>query len=349
MASIETYRTKDGGRRYMATIRLRGFRRTYKTFKTRAEAKEWAVATERAMRDERQHGGARADIGTLTVRHLVEAFLEDPNTKKRRYHPELTFLLSAWVDAYGTLKAKELGRLQLVSFRNARVSAGLSAARANRYLSAMRRAWHWGQENGYVMSNASWPRKIMLEEAEPPALMPTIEEVSSMFSACDEVSANLGTLVRMLVGTGARLSDVLAITWRDVDQEVGDVAIRGEKTGTPARVAMLAPAREAVKRAAKIRHVGGKVFWFYKDRNAMRGQWKKAKVNFPESMTAMRLHDCRHICASLLAAQGATDIELAAQLTHSTLTMVKRYSHLRGGHRGVAHDKLDSAFGLEKP
>jgi len=47
----------------------------------------------------------------------------------------------------------------------------------------------------------------------------------------------------------------------------------------------------------------------------MRNEWGKAKKNFPESIKAMRLHDCRHICASLLAAQGATDVELAAQLT----------------------------------
>ncbi|HQR23755.1 MAG TPA: site-specific integrase [Steroidobacteraceae bacterium] len=344
MATYESYRTKTGERRHMATIRLRGFRRTYKTFATLADAKDWASTTEKAMREERQRGGTRADVGTLTVRQLVDAFLEDPGTKKRRYHPELSFLLSVWVDEYGSMKAKELGRLQLVTFRNARVADGLSAARANRYLSAMRRAWHWGQENGFVLQSASWPQKIMLEEEQPPALMPTIEEVSEMFAACDTVSANLGTLVRMLVGTGARLSDVLAITWRDVDQKDWDVVIRGQKTDSPARIAMLAPAKEAIRRADKVRHVGGRVFWFYKDRDAMRWEWKKAKVNFPESLKKMRLHDCRHVCASLLAAQGATDIELAAQLTHSTLAMVKRYSHLRGGHRGEAHGKLDEAF-----
>jgi integrase len=344
VANYQSYRTKTGERRYTATIRLRGFRRTYKTFGTLAAAKDWAAETERAMREERTRGGARADVGTLTVRQLAEAFLADPNTRQRRYHPELTYLLGAWTDDYGSSKVKELGRLQLSAFRNGIVGKGLSPARANRYLSAMRRAWHWGQENGYVLQNASWPQKIMLEEATPPALMPTIEEVSEMFAACDAVSANLGTLVRMLVGTGARLSDVLAITWRDVDQKAGDVAIRGQKTGTPARIAMLAPAKEAVRRAADVRHVGGRVFWFYKDRNAMRNEWDKAKKNFPDSLKAMRLHDCRHICASLLAAQGATDIELAAQLTHSTLAMVKRYSHLRGGHRGEAHTKLDEAF-----
>ena len=44
----------------------------------------------------------------------------------------------------------------------------------------------------------------------------------------------------------ARLSDVLAITWRDVDQKVWDVAIRGQKTDSPARIAMLAEERPRI-------------------------------------------------------------------------------------------------------
>ena len=49
--------------------------------------------------------------------------------------------------------------------------------------------------------------------------------------------------VRFLVATGARLSDALAVRWRDVNEHYGDVAIRGQKTNRPLRVAMLAPAR----------------------------------------------------------------------------------------------------------
>jgi integrase len=107
---------------------------------------------------------------------------------------------------------------------------------------------------------------------------------------------------------------------------------------------MLAPAVEGLKQAATVRHVGGQVFWQFKNRLAPRSPWDRARKNFPDHMKTMRLHDCRHLCASLLAANGATDIELAAQLGHSTLQMVKRYAHLRGGHRGTAHDKIDKAF-----
>jgi integrase len=39
-------------------------------------------------------------------------------------------------------------------------------------------------------------------------------------------------------------------------------------------------------------------------------------------------HDLRHTTASMLAAQGASLLEIADVLGHKTLAMVKRYSHL---------------------
>jgi integrase len=165
---------------------------------------------------------------------------------------------------------------------------------------------------------------------------------------CDDEDRALGMLARFLVGTGARLSDALSVTWRDVDQKAGDVAIRGQKTSRPLRVAMLAPAKEAIRRAQRVKHVSGRVFWQFEHRMSMRTQWVRARASFPEYLRDMRLHDCRHLCGSLLAMYGATDIELAAQLGHSTLAMVKRYSHLRGGHRGAAHKKLDRTLGGTK-
>ncbi len=41
-----------------------------------------------------------------------------------------------------------------------------------------------------------------------------------------------------------------------------------------------------------------------------------------------RFHDRRHTTVSMLAAQGASLLEIADVLGHKTLAMVKRYSHL---------------------
>jgi integrase len=329
----------------MAVIRLKGFKRTSKSFASKRDAADWAERMERDLRAQRDRGGTREDVATIELSQLIERFLADPAVKQLRYLPDLTFLLGEWVNEYGTMRAASFGRLQVTALRDKLLSQGLTPARVNRYVSAMRRAWHWALASGYVLPSAAWPTEVMLKEPAPKDVIATEKEVAELIAACDKANEWLGDLVRFLIGTGARLSDALAVTWRDVDEKHGDVAIRGQKTERPLRVAMLAPAREAVKHAAKVKNIKDpRVFWQFADRMAPRKPWLKARKTFPEHLRFMRLHDCRHLCASLLAANGATDVELAAQLGHSTLQMVKRYSHLRGGHRGAAHDKLDKAF-----
>jgi integrase len=173
----------------------------------------------------------------------------------------------------------------------------------------------------------------------------TVADVHAIIAASDAQSEVLGTLVRFLIGTGARLSDALAVNWRDVDSKAGTVMIRGQKTQRPQRVAMLAPAVEAIVRAAQVKIIADpRVLWQFKTRNFQRAQWIEARKNFPEKMTKLRLHDCRHLCASFLATNGASNVELMSQLGHQSLSMVARYAHLAGGHRGAAHDKMDAAF-----
>ncbi len=59
-----------------------------------------------------------------------------------------------------------------------------------------------------------------------------------------------------------------------------------------------------------------------------------------------RFHDLRHTTASMLAAQGASLLEIADVLGHKTLTMVKRYSHLVVDHKAKVIEKMITAKGL---
>ena len=353
MASYESYKTDDGRKRILAVVRIKGFKRVSQAFDQKRDAEEWAAATEKKLRGERDRGGARTDIAHLTLRELASAFLADPKTKALVYAPELARTLGAWCDAYGATRLRSFGRIQVIAFRDKLLGTGLSPARVNRYLSAMRRAWNWGTESGYTAE--PWPRKIMLEEPKPEEILErygtgdaTLGDIAEVIAVSGAEFPALGNLVGFLIGTGARLGDALAVRWRDIDINQGDVAIRGQKTGKPLRVAMLAPAVTAIARQGEVKNLSGMVFWQLPTRHTSRNYFENARKKFPAHLQRMRLHDCRHLCASLLAANGATDVELAAQLGHSTLQMVKRYAHLRGGHRGAAHDKLDKAFGAQK-
>jgi integrase len=348
MANFQDYRTNEGKKRVLAVVRIKGFKRTSKAFDSLRDAKDWANATEKELVGLRDRGGARADITTLTVEDLAKAYLADPKVKQRRSFDGIEQLIAAWVDEYGATKLRGFGYLQIVAFRDKLLGTGLSPARVNRYVSQMRRCWNWGNPN-YLQ--APWPQKIMLEEREPEEINDfygtseaTVADIHAVIAATDARSEPLGTLVRFLIGAGVRLSQALAVRWQDIDVKAGSVSIKGQKRARPRRIAMLAPALEALERARKVKHVSGSVFWQFKDRKAMRWDWVCARKTFPEKLQKLRLHDCRHLCASFLATQGASHVELAAQLGHSTLVMVKRYAHLAGGHRGAAHDKLDAAF-----
>lgn len=349
MANYEDYRTEDGKKRVLAVIRIKGFKRTSRAFDSLRDAKEWAQTTEKDLRGLRDRGGARADVTTLTIADLTVAYLKDPKVRQLRTIAGIESLIAAWVDEYGTDRVRGFGYLQIIAFRDKLLGSGLTPGTANRYLSAMRKCWNWG--NPHYVQNP-WPRKIMLEEPKPEAINEhygtseaTIDDVHAVIAATDLISQQLGNLVRFLIGTGARLSDALAVTWRDIDSKAGSVALRGGKPQRPQRVAMLAPAVDAVARAGAVKNIADpRVFWQFKNLYVLRSPWSRARKNFPEKMTKLRLHDCRHLCASFLAAAGASHVELAAQLGHSTLTMVKRYAHLSGGHRGAAHDKMDAAF-----
>lgn len=59
-----------------------------------------------------------------------------------------------------------------------------------------------------------------------------------------------------------------------------------------------------------------------------------------------RFHDVCHTTASMLAAQGASLLEIADVLGHKTLTMVTRYSHLVVEHEAKVTEKMVAAKGL---
>ena len=62
-----------------------------------------------------------------------------------------------------------------------------------------------------------------------------------------------------------------------------------------------------------------------------------------------RFHDLRHTCASYLAMNGYSLVEIAAILGHKTIQMTKRYSHLSNQHSyNVAAENAQKIFGGQK-
>jgi integrase len=364
MATFQNYVTGDGRRKVTAVVAVKGFARLSKSFESKAQAKAWATEREAELRALRERGGAVQDLTRVTIRDLVAAYRSDPAViAKKRSLGHNAHQYAVWVDEYGSMRAREFGYLQIIGMRDKLLVGSRQPGTVNRYLSTMRRVWNWAKQN---YSLHPWPDAgIMLEEPTPESLnekygttQATIGDIDAILAECEKVSPHLRDLTGFLIGTGARLGDALAVQWRDVDLETGTVRLAGEKTRRPLNVAMLKFATDAIKRAAKMKNVNQRVFWQWQHKGSTgagtgrqrawdgprspQSSWVRARANFPAHLRLMRLHDCRHLCASYLARSGASVVELANQLGHKTLTMVQRYASLAAGHRSIAHDRVDA-------
>ena len=77
----------------------------------------------------------------------------------------------------------------------------------------------------------------------------------------------------------------------------------------------------------------------YKKPIDIRSAWNAALKR--SEIKDFRFHDLRHCCASYLAMNGCTIVEIAGVLGHKTLQMVKRYAHLSDSHLSEVVSKMN--------
>ena len=115
-----------------------GLRSGHKSHEFQAEARAWAVELERELKAQRKRGSVRKDLPSLTIKKLADEYLADPAIVALKYHADLEALVAWWVSHYGSTRCAEFGVLSIREGRETLRASGLSPARCNRYLSAMR-------------------------------------------------------------------------------------------------------------------------------------------------------------------------------------------------------------------
>ena len=129
------------------------------------------------------------------------------------------------------------------------------------------------------------------------------------------------------LSTGARKSEILNLTWKDIDPENNTALVAISKNGTP-RYLPLIPAVSSLMNTCK--HPPDYAC-FPSTINPYQGfditkAWRKLRSAI--NMQKLRIHDLRHTAASNMIAQGYTLIEVAELLGHSQISTTRRYAHL---------------------
>jgi integrase len=134
-------------------------------------------------------------------------------------------------------------------------------------------------------------------------------------------------IIRLLIFTGARKSEIAALKWSEVDIERGLLMLAESKTGKKA-IVLTTPAIDVL---ANLERKADMPFVFPADevKGHFQGTQKIwAKVRAKAGLQDVRLHDLRHSFASSALASGAALPIIGKLLGHGSVQSTARYAHL---------------------
>lgn len=235
------------------------------------------------------------------------------------------------------VKIKERGKIKVAETRQA------SPRTIHYCLACIRQVFNFAKDAGlFEGKNPVKIRKVMdreLNKDNKRLRWLTHEEADSLLEALRERSPNTADAALLSLHCGLRRSEVLNLTWGDVDLSTGILTLRDTKSGKTRHVNMTTAVQEMVKdRPRGIR--GGPVFTSTRGKNKGAGAVSISKVfddvvrelAFNEGVTDPRqrvvFHTMRHTYASWLVQSGVDLYTVQKLLGHSTIALTERYSHL---------------------
>jgi len=356
---------------YRVQVRMKGRPAESGTFPNLKEAKAWAASLESATREGRYfpHAAAKRTSFDRLVQDYTKTVL-----------PEFDEIQSAALSRHLIWWAKQFSGLSIAEITTDRVSKARDACAAerftkgkprvdkktgktiqpkdyarsgatvNRYMATLSHLFSFAKkERGLLDRNpvADITRK---KEARGRTRFLSDEERAALLAACEKSEwPALHALVLVAITTGARRGELIVLRWSDLDLKSGRALVRDSKNGEQRTLPLAGKALEAV-RALRLKNSARSEFVFpnpsghpsafeYFD-----AYWYDALNE--AGIEDFHFHDLRHTTASMLAAQGASLLEIADVLGHKTLAMVKRYSHLVVGHKATVIERMIAAKGL---
>jgi integrase len=242
--------------------------------------------------------------------------------------------------------------------------------------SVLRRVFAWAREERLIPVNSAlelrtgWGSSVRRR-----VIIPSIPQVLRLATALDRFKPGLGDVAVVLAFTGLRWEEAVAVPIgnisfdsqcvridRTASESGGRRDVREDmKTRAAERTVMIPDiAMPAVRRLADRGKPGrersdGRLYGrlINGDRGGYLGYatWRKYlkfaqgyTAAHPDGIVSYTAHELRHVCASLLIASGATDMQVAYQMGHSRIETTKNiYGHLFAQDRASILDAMNQA------
>lgn len=214
----------------------------------------------------------------------------------------------------------------------------------NRFRDTLAAVCTWAKRQRRVPKGWTNPFEEIAKHKEPEGRVRFLSDAerTRLLAACAaQPWPRLRVMVLLSIITGARRGELEGLRWRDVKPERAEIHLAQTKNDQP-RVLVLTPGvledlmafRDADQSRFGIGTPTQLVFHSEKRPDVpfnFEKQWRAALL--AAHVRKFRWHDLRHTCASYLAQQNATLLEIAEVLGHRQLAMTRRYAHLTTQHK----------------
>lgn len=285
------------------------------------------------------------------MQHLTDDYLERharPNKRPISVRDDLAMIEKIILPALGSKKIKDVSRRDIESLLISMQKTPYRANRVRALLSKMfslAKAWDWRAENPVegIQKFQEEKRDRWLREEELKRLVTVLAEHPNQRNA---------NIIRLLILTGARKSEVLTATWDQFELERG-VWTKPAHTTKQKRIEHVplsgaaATLLSAIK-ANRATQVPESPFLFPGD---VPGQPMKEIKRFWEEvrdaagLEKVRIHDLRHTFASHLVSSGVSLPIVGRLLGHTQPQTTQRYAHLADDPLREATEGFGGKFG----
>lgn len=343
---------KDGKKFYF-TVNYKDLNGSYKKYKSkRYDTKREAEKAEAEYRVSIAKSASNSSSKTFNDM-IVEFMEEKKRSVKPQTIPSTQKLCDHISDLIGNIKIEKLTQTQYEQFKNELTKKGLSTGYKNKIHRTVNALIKLAKKKyriyndipeicgGFTEKDYSPKKKVDFY---------TYEEFEQFFSVVDDVMWK--AFFTTLYFCGLRLGEANALTWRDINFEnntlevnktvntkmrdkKGNYLVTTPKTQSSNRIL---PLPNRVRRSLELLYAYYSNFdGFSKDWNVFGGikalpdttvQTAKNKYCKLANIKAIRIHDFRHSCASLLINMNANVTVVSKYLGHADVTMtLNTYSH----------------------
>jgi integrase len=355
MASIQRVTSPITGRiSYRAQVRRLGFKSQSATFPVRVEAKQWARHAETRIRQERY--AVLMPFARIVERYREEVLPDFDELARRSRELHLAW----WSRRFCNLRLADINQIEIAKARDALALEKplrdhgyihqrrgksyparhtRSPATVNRYMSSLSHVFTVAMHEWNLVERH--PVREVRRQTEPlaRARFLTDRERRQLLAQCKRSEwPPLYLLVLLAISTGARRSELIELKWSDITLSArkSEILFRERKNGDTHVLPLIGQSLEIV-RALNRGHPASDSLLFPAPDNGAE-PYREFDTHWYHALDAakienFRFHDLRHTCASYLAADGASLLEIADVLGHRSLRMTLRYVHLGSAHK----------------